>query len=117
LINKIFKLINKLKTPVNWYKLRRLESILRVFGFKRDTPINRIYIELFLNFIKLLNFIKQYIQGVTCEIAEDTYSEKYVSNVEAYEIFYYTNNNPKVIIVGILTDINTLPKNKIDVLF
>jgi hypothetical protein len=111
LIKEISKLINKLKTPVNWYKLRRLKSILRVFGFKRGTPINRIYLELFLN------FIKQYIQGVTCEIAEDIYSEKYVSNVEAYEIFYYTNNNPKVTIVGILTDINTLPKNKIDVLF
>jgi hypothetical protein len=87
LIEKIFKLINKFRNPVNWYNLRRLEPISRVFGFDRGTPIDRIYIEYFLN----MN--KQHIQGVICEIAEDTYSKKYVLNIEAYEIFYYTNNN------------------------
>ncbi|EEP61037.1 hypothetical protein [Sulfurihydrogenibium yellowstonense] len=100
MIKKIFKLINKFRIPVNWYNLRRLEPISRVFGFDRGTPIDR-----------------KYIQGVICEIAGGTYSKKYGSNVKSYEIFYYTNNNPKVIIVGILTDINTLSKNKIDVLF
>lgn len=108
---KIFKLINKFKNPVNWYNLRRLEPISRVFGFDGGTPIDRIHIEHFLN----MN--KQHIQGVTCEIAEDIYSEKYVSNVEAYEVMHYTNENPRATIVGDLTDINTLPKNKIDFLF
>jgi hypothetical protein len=108
LIKEIFKLINKYKAPVNWYNLRRLEPISRVFGFDRGTPIDRIYIEHFLN----MN--KQHIQGVICEIAEDTYSKKYGSNVKAYEILYYTNGNPRATIVGDLTDINTLPQNKID---
>jgi hypothetical protein len=108
LIKKIFKLINKFRNPVNWYNLRRLEPISRVFGFDRGTPIDRIYIEYFLN----MN--KQHIQGAICEIAEDTYSKKYGSNVKAYEILHYTNDNPRATIVGDLTDINTLPQNKID---
>jgi hypothetical protein len=111
MIKKIFKIINKFKTSANWYNLRRLEPISRVFGFDRGTPIDRVYIEHFLN------SNKQYIQGVVCEIAEDTYSKKYGSNVKAYEIFHYihdTNDNPRATIVGDLTDINTLPQNKID---
>jgi len=108
LIKKIFKLINKFRIPVNWYNLRRLEPISRVFGFDRGTPIDRVYIEHFLN----LN--KQYIQGVVCEIAENTYSKKYGSNIKAYEILHYTSDNPRATIVGDLTDINTLPQNKID---
>jgi hypothetical protein len=108
MIEKIFKLINKFKTPVNWYNLRRLEPISRVFGFDRGTPIDRVYIEHFLN------SNKQYIQGVVCEIADNSYSKKYGSNVKAYEILHYTNDNPRATIVGDLTDINTLPQNKID---
>jgi len=108
LIKKIFKLINKFRIPVNWYNLRRLEPISRVFGFDRGTPIDRVYIEHFLN----LN--KQYIQGVVCEIAENTYSKKYGSNIKAYEILHYTSDNPRATIVGDLTDINTLPQNKVD---
>jgi len=90
---KIFKLINKFKNPVNWYNLRRLEPISRVFGFDRGTPIDRVYIEHFLN------SNKQYIQGVVCEIAENTYSKKYGSNIKAYEILHYTNDNPRATII------------------
>jgi len=63
-IRNMFKLINRFKTPVNWHNLRRLKPISRVFGFDRGTPIDRVYIEHFLN----MN--KQYIQGVVCEIAD-----------------------------------------------
>jgi len=105
---KTFKFLNKLKTPVNWHNLRRLEPISKVFGFDRGTPIDRVYIEHFLK----LN--KQYIQGVVCEITEDTYSKKFGSNIKAYEVLHYTNDNPKATIVGDLTNISTLPQNKID---
>jgi hypothetical protein len=108
LIKKTFKFLNKLKTPVNWHNLRRLKPISRVFGFDRGTPIDRVYIEHFLN----MN--KQYIQGVVCEIADNSYSKKYGSNVKAYEVMHYTNDNPKATIVGDLTNISTLPQNKID---
>ena len=52
MIKKIFKLINKFKTPVNWHNLSRLGPISRVFGFDRGTPIDRVYIEHFLNLNK-----------------------------------------------------------------
>jgi hypothetical protein len=51
---KIFKLINKFKTPVNWYNLIRLEPTSRVFRFEKGAPINRVYTEHFLNLNKQL---------------------------------------------------------------
>jgi len=105
---KLLKLINRFKTPVNWCNLRKLKPVSRVFGFDRGTPIDRVYIEHFLK----LN--KQSIQGVVCEIADNSYSKKYGSNVKAYEVLHYTNDNPKATIVGDLTNISTLPQTKID---
>jgi len=54
-----------LKKP-QWHNLRTVQPISRVFGFDRGTPIDRVYIENFLE--KNKNLIK----GVVCEIAEDT---------------------------------------------
>jgi len=104
----LLKKLRRAVIPNNWLNLRKIEPISRVFGFDRGTPIDRVYIEHFLN----IN--KQYIQGVVCEIADNSYSKKYGSNVKAYEILHYTNDNPRATIVGDLTDISTLPQNKVD---
>ena len=104
----LLKKLRRAVIPNNWLNLRKIEPISRVFGFDRGTPIDRVYIEHFLN----IN--KQYIQGVVCEIADNSYSKKYGSNVKAYEILHYTNDNPRATIVGDLTDISTLPQNRVD---
>ncbi len=104
----ISKYLNRLIRKPNWYNLRNLKPISKVFGFDRGTPIDRVYIEDFLN--KNKGFIK----GTVCEIAEDTYSRKFGMNVEKFEILHYTKDNPKATIVGDLTVINSLPDNTID---
>lgn len=109
-ILKMKTLLTRLLKKPNWYNLRNLEPISKVFGFDRGTPIDRIYIEDFLEKNKHL------IRGVICEIADNRYSKKYGSNVERFEILHYTNDNKNATIVGDLTNINTLPQGKIDCL-
>lgn len=93
---------------INWYNLRNLKPISRKFGFDRGTPIDRIYIEDFLN------KNRQFITGTVCEIADNAYSLKYGHNVEKYEILHYTNDNKGTTIVGDLTNKDTLPQGQVD---
>lgn len=106
----MFKSINKMLKKVEWHNLRNLEPISRKFGFDRGTPIDRVYIESFLQ------KNKSDITGVVCEIADSEYSKKYGLNVIKFEILHYTNDNHKATIVGDLTKIETLPNNAIDCL-
>lgn len=92
----------------NWQNLRSLEPISRVFAFDRGTPIDRVYIQHFLE------TNRRHIQGVLCEIAVNDYSRKYGSNVNKYEILHYTDDNPQATIVADLADVTTLPENQID---
>lgn len=101
-------LLTRLLKKPNWHNLRNLEPISRVFAFDRGTPIDRVYIEHFLESNRHL------IQGTLCEIADNSYSKQYGSNVTKYEILHYTNDNSKATIVGDLTKIETLPKESID---
>jgi ribosomal protein S17 len=111
-MEKLFKqyknISKRILKPVNWHDLRTLEPISRVFGFDRGTPIDRVYIEDFLS------KNSKYIQGVVCEIAENSYSKKYGQNIKSYEILHYTNDNKNATIIGDLMNIQTLPQNKID---
>lgn len=102
------KIITRLLKKPNWHNLRNLEPISRVFALDRGTPIDRIYIEDFLEKNKDL------VRGVTCEIADNTYSKKYGSNIEKFEILHYTNDNKNATMVGDLTNISSIPKNQVD---
>ncbi len=77
------KHFNRFINKPNWYNIRNLEPISRVFGFDRGTPIDRVYIEDFLE------KNKSCIQGVICEISEDTYSKKFGSSVQKIEVLHY----------------------------
>lgn len=97
----------KMYNPI-WGNFRQLKPISRVFGFDRGQPIDRYYIEKFL----LEN--RHYIKGVVLEIGDNYYSKKFGTNIEKIEVLHYTSGNPKATIMGDLTDVSTLPKNKID---
>lgn len=92
----------------DWYNLRSLDPISPSFGLDRGTPIDRIYIEDFLK--KNSDSIK----GRTLEIADNFYSKKFGCAIEKFEILHATADNDKATIIGDLTDISTLPENRID---
>jgi len=102
------KLIKRLLRNTNWQNLRSLKPISSSFGFDRGTPIDRIYIEHFLE------SNKEHIHGIVCEIAENMYSKKFGKNIERYEILHYNNENDKATIIGDLTNPLALPANTIN---
>jgi hypothetical protein len=86
----------------------RTEPISRQFGFDRGTPIDRYYIDAFL----YKN--SRHIQGRVLEIAGNTYSRRFGSNVSSYEILHYDNSNKNATIIGDLTKPDTLPVSEIN---
>jgi len=102
------KLLTRLIKKPNWHNLRNIEPISRVFALDRGTPIDRVYIEDFLEKNKHL------VQGVVCEIANNSYSKKYGSNIEKFEILHYTNDNKNATIVGDLANTSTIPHDRVD---
>lgn len=107
MLNEFKKKIIRLINPVEVEQLI-LNPINRNFGFKRGTPIDRYYIE------KFLEKNRKYIKGNICEIAENKYSKLYSNAADCnYEILNFTPSN-EATIIGDLTNISSLPKSKID---
>lgn len=88
--------------------LERTNPVSRLFGFDRGTPIDRYYIESFLE----MN--KKSITGNVLEIADSTYSKKFGHEVNKYEVLCYDNSSLAATIIADLTRSETLPKNAID---
>lgn len=107
-LKKKLLFLKKRILKVNWHNLRSLKPISNVFGLDRGTPIDRVYIEDFLE------KNKQHINGTICEISNNLYSKKYSNNATKYEILHYTDDNPQATIIGDLTKSTTLPKGNID---
>lgn len=104
MIKKIRRLLNRPK----WRNLRSIRPVSSVFGLDRGTPIDRVYIEDFLNKYSYL------VTGTTLEIAENVYTKKYGNNVKSFEILDPSKDNVHATIIGNLTDLNSLPENVID---
>jgi hypothetical protein len=102
------RFLKRLFNKVRWYNLRTLEPISKVFGLDRGTPIDRIYIEDFLE--KNRNIIN----GVICEIADNTYSKSFGIDIKKLEVLHYTDDNKNATIIGDLTQCDTLPNETID---
>lgn len=77
---KIFHKWNRIWKPADISKLS-VKPYSRKMGWERGTPIDRIYMERFLK------KHRKKICGTVMEIAEDTYTKKYGSNVEKSMIF------------------------------
>ena len=103
--NKIKKIFTK---PVVFDSFLRTEPVSAKFGLDRGVPIDRYYIE---NFLQKNS---ESIQGIILEISESTYSKMFGKNITSFEILHYDNSNKQATIIGDLTDCSTLPENKMD---
>ena len=100
--------LQALRRKLNPANPEQFEPVSKVFGMDRGTPVDRYYIE------KFLEENKQYIKGKVLEIADSTYSRKFGSDVISFEILHATGDNPKATITGDLTKIETLPSGNVD---
>lgn len=92
-------------------KLREIlnsKPVSTVFGFDRGTPIDRYYIE------KFLESNSRYIKGKVLEISENTYTIQFGKDVFQSEVLHYDNTNIKATIIGDLCKPETLPQNEMD---
>jgi len=89
--------------------LERTKPVSAVFGVDRGTPVDRYYIE------KFLQKNASYIKGRILEIGDSNYSRRFVGGkAEAFEVLHATPENKAATIIGDLTDTATLPLNSVD---
>jgi SAM-dependent methyltransferase len=94
---------------IDFGSLRRVVPLSRHFGFDRGTPIDRYYIETFLQ------HHAEDIQGRTLEIGDDTYSKQFGGNrTTKRDVLHVRPGNPAATFVGDLTHADHLPSNTFD---
>ena len=84
--------------PVPWHDLRRVTPIDRRFGMSRGTPVDRRYIERFLE------DNRDTVRGSVLEVADSRYTEKFGgASVTESSVLHAVGGNRKATIVGDLT--------------
>lgn len=86
----------RLVSPAPWRELlRRVEPVSRVFGMDRGQPIDRHYIEQFLDTHRLD------VRGRVLEVAEATYTQRFGGDrVTHSDVLHAVEGNPAATIVG-----------------
>ena len=108
-IDKLKKIIKRNITDrVSWRNLRGLKPVSNYFGCDRGTPVDRYYIE------KFLNKNRAHIKGTVLEVADSFYCKKFDSGVSRFEILYIDKTNAAATIIGDLSRPETLPQECID---
>jgi SAM-dependent methyltransferase len=94
---------------IQWGDLKCQEPVSDYWGFDRGQPIDRYFIE---------NFLQKHasdVHGYCLEVMNDDYIRKFGGDrVTASEVLDINANNPKATIVGDLTDPATLSPNTFD---
>jgi SAM-dependent methyltransferase len=90
-------------------QFRRARPLSREYGFDRGTPIDRYYVEAFLDSNATA------IRGRVLEVGDDTYSRRFGGDrVARQDVLHVQHNHPKATIVGNLSDPRTLPSGAFD---
>jgi hypothetical protein len=99
----------KLYSRVNFGDFDRTSPISRVFGLDRGLPIDRYYIE------KFLEANSRHIQGRVLEMGDPFYIKKFGNgNVSQIDVMNVIEGNPDATIVADLTDADHVPSNQFD---
>lgn len=109
MLNDLIRYLTRKKVRVVFDDSLATHPVSTVFGFDRGTPIDRYYIERFLDSRRDL------IRGRALEVGDSGYCRRFGGDrVEAFEVLHATAQNRKATIVGDLTDDATLPENAVD---
>jgi hypothetical protein len=78
------------------------------YGDDRGTPVDRFYIDGFIADNRRL------IKGRVLEVAEDTYSRRFGSDVVSFDVLHYEAGTPGATLIGDLSTPATLPESRFD---
>lgn len=94
---------------VDFGDFRRLSPMSRQYGYDRGEPIDRYYIERFLD------DHRAQISGTVLEISENTYTRKFGGDKVIHsDVLHYDDPSPPATLTGDLTDAPHLPSNHFD---
>ncbi len=94
---------------VRFGDLRRLEPVSQVWGFDRGVPIDRYYIEAFLQREAAR------IRGCVLEIGDNSYTRRFGGDrVTVSDVLHVTPGAPGATIIGDLTRAEHIPSNRFD---
>jgi SAM-dependent methyltransferase len=94
---------------MNIGRIRSAKPLSRSWGYDRGTPIDRHYIEGFLE------RHRQHVKGHVLEVQEDKYSHRFGGDrVTQIDILSLESSNHRATIVGDLADPRTLPAGQFD---
>ena len=97
------------KRKIRFGSLRRLTPVSRQFGFDRGQPVDRRYIELFLE-----KFATD-IRGGVLEIGDDSYSRRFGgSRITGQDVLHVSPRHPGATIVATLEDAPQIPSERFD---
>jgi hypothetical protein len=108
-LSNLIKFFKRKFMKTNWNNLRKTKPISNDYGWSRGKPIDRFYIE------KFLDTNKKLIKGACGEISEARYFKKYDNNlVTSFKIFDIDASNKLAEIHGNLEDISKIPEKVFD---
>ncbi len=93
---------------VKFGDLRRLTPVSKIFGMDRGRPIDRYYIE------KFLETNKADIKGRALELGDATYINRYGAGVTQTDVLHVVAGNPDATIIADLTDAVHIPSDAFD---
>lgn len=100
-----------LTVRVDFGDFARLHPVSADFGYDRGTPIDRHYIERFLD------QHRDDIHGRVLEVGDDSYSRQFGgSRISRQDVLHVSADNPAATIVGNLADVDLLPEAAFDCL-
>ena len=102
------KIIRRVSRPAWFGTLRRTTPLSNVFGFDRGTPIDRYYIEHFLEEHRLD------IRGRVIEVKDSDYTRKYGTAVERCDVLDIDSANPQATITADLATADSISSNTFD---
>jgi glycosyltransferase involved in cell wall biosynthesis len=114
--SRLARWINKLRSQdrlpvgsIRFGDFRRLSPISTEFGFDRGTPIDRYYIERFLD----MN--SDDVKGTVLEAGDDSYTRRFGKmRVLRSEVLHVDSSNPYATVIGDLEDPTALPSSTFD---
>jgi SAM-dependent methyltransferase len=98
-----------LARPVRFGDLGGVEPHSRAFGYDRGTPIDRYYIEAFLE------RHRSDVRGRVLEVGDDSYTARFgAGRTECHDVLHVHAGNPAATIVGDLSAPGLLPQDAFD---
>ena len=101
-------LIQRLRRPAWLGTLRRTAPLSDSWGYDRGTPVDRYYIERFLE------EHRQDIHGRVLEVKDSGYTDRYGVGVERLDVLDIDPSNPRATIIADLTAADAIPPDQFD---